>query len=182
MQSPSCSSRSLNVSVICKAPPKHVPEPPAPFIGHASPSNTPGMSSNADVENNSCFEFVRHYLLFENNSAFRIHRLTPALAPTQSALATQLPTAKKAARAKNAPPPTQSTHAISTHLLRGKPMATIPENSTTVEGVSIGKPPGVPLGLRSEGLTKASSLDQPREDAYAKQAPTPPRAELQPQT
>ena len=167
MQSPSCSSRSLNVSVICKAPPKHVPEPPAPFIGHASPSNTPSMSSNADVE---------------NNSAFRIHRLTPALAPTQSALATQLPTAKKAARAKNAPPPTQSTHATSTHLLRGKPMATIRENSTTVEGIPKIKPPGLPLGLRSEGLTKASSLDQPREDAYAKQAPTPPRAELQLQT
>ena len=61
-------------------------------------------------------------------------------------------------------------------------MATIRENGTTVEGVSIGKPPGLPLGLRSEGLTKASSLDQPREDAYAKQAPPPPRAELQPQT
>ena len=155
MSSPPCSSRSLNVSVICKAPPKHVPEPPALFIGHASPSNTPGMSSNADVENNS--------------------------KTTRSALATQLPTAKKVARAKNAPPPTQSTHAISTHLLRGKPMATIPENTTTVEGVSIGKPPSLPLGLRSEGLTKASSLDQPREDAYAKHAPTPPRAELQPQ-
>ena len=158
MQSPPCSSRSLNVSVICKAPPKHVPEPPAPFIGHASPSNTPGMSSNADVENNS--------------------KTIPALAPTQSALATQLPTAKKAARAKNAPPPTQSTHAISTHPLRGKPMATIRENSTTVVGVPKVKPPV----LRREGLAKASSLDQPREDAYAKQAPPRPRAELQPQT
>ena len=136
MQPPSCNSRSLNVFVMCKAPPKHVPELPAPFIGHASPSNTPGMSSNA------------------------------------------LPTAKKAARAKNAPPPTQSTHAISTHPLRGKPMATIRENSTTVVGVPKVKPPG----CRSEGLTKASSLDQPREDAYAKQAPPPPRAELQPQT
>ena len=155
-----------------------MPEPPAPFIGHASPSNTPGMSSNADVENNSCFEFVRRCWLFGCIK----HRLAPALAPTQSVLATQLPTAKKAARAKNAPPPTQSTHAISTHPLRGKPMATIRENSTTVEGVSIGKPPGLPLGLRSEGLTKASSLDQPREDAYAKQAPPPPRAELRPQT
>ena len=174
MQSPPCSSRSLNVSVICKAPPKHVPEPPAPFIGHASPSNTPGMSSNADVENNSCFEFVRRCWLFGCIK----HRLASALAPTQSVLATQLPAAKKAAQAKNAPPPTQSTHAISTHPLRGKPMATIRENSTTVVGVPKVKPPV----LRKEGLAKASSLDQPREDAYAKQAPPPPRAELQPQT
>ena len=174
MQSPPCSPRSLNVFVICKAPPKHVPEPPAPFIGHASPSNTPGMSSNADVENNSCFEFVRHCWLFGCIK----HRLAPALAPTQSVLAMQLPAAKKAAQAKNAPPPTQSRHAISTHPSRGKPMATIRENSTIVVGVPKVKPPV----LRKEGLAKASSLDQPREDAYAKQAPPPPRAELQPQT
>ena len=141
---------------ICKAPPMHVPEPPAPFIGDARPSNTPSMSLELLT-----FGCIRH-------------RLAPALAPTQSVLATQLPAPRKAAQAKNAPPPTQSTHAISTHPLRGKPMATIRENSTTVVGVPKVKPPG----LRSEGLTKASSLDQPREDAYAKHAPTSARAEI----
>ena len=138
MQSPLCKSQSLNACFICKAPSKYVPKPPAPFIGHATPSNTPGMSSEV-----LAFGRIKH-------------RRAPAPAPTQSVLATQLPTAKKAAQAKN------------------EPMATICENSTTVEGFPKVQPPV----LQREGPAKAPWLDQPREDAYAKHAPTSPRAEI----
>ena len=64
--------------------------------------------------------------------------------------------AKKAAQAKN------------------EPMPTIRANTTTIEGFPKVRPPV----LRREGPAKAPSLDQPREDAYAKHAPTSPRAEI----
>ena len=57
---------------------------------------------------------------------------------------------------------------------KSEPMATISENSTTVEGFPKVQPPV----FRREGPAKAPSLDTPREDAYAKHAPTSARAEI----
>ena len=45
MQSPLCKSQSLKACCLYKAPPKHVPKLPASFIGNATPSKAPGMSS-----------------------------------------------------------------------------------------------------------------------------------------
>ena len=57
---------------------------------------------------------------------------------------------------------------------KNEPMATNSENSTTVEEFPKVQPPV----LQREGPAKAPWLDQPREDAYAKHAPTSPRAEI----
>ena len=57
---------------------------------------------------------------------------------------------------------------------KNEPMATISENSTTVEEFPKVQPPV----FRREGPAKAPSLDTPREDAYAKHAPTSARAEI----